>query len=379
MNSYFIVFFIILFSAKYLVAKNSINKICFFILFIFSAIRFDIGSDFRWYYNLAVKNNYLEYNFFISAKEVIEKAKILNEIDLWFLWQYLRIEFFNKILYRIVWYLEFPQLIVIFYSFIILFFIKKGLEDKRIYNYNSWIFFYTFPLFYFQTLTIMRQWCAIAIIFYSYKYIENKKIFKFIICVIVASLFHETAIFLIIIYFLQYVIIDKKIHLLIFLLSFFSLKIIKSVFLLNLPVISKYKVYFLTSLGEGGKVIYYLVILLYLGILIISYLDNNFYIKNRLIITYVCIGCFIYISVIDLGHLGPRMSQFFLIFIIYIFDDIERSLKNKLKIAKKYLLICEFILLFLFLYADKCREDRSLYVPYKIFLLSEREEVLYCE
>lgn len=370
MVSYFIVFFMLMIIPRYF-KKSKTNYICSIILFIFSAIRFDVGWDFRWYYTLAKKFNYLGYNLFIDKNTVLEE---ISRIKDQYLWQYFRIEFLNKVLYKITWFFQEPQLIIIFYSFIIIFFLKRGLDNKKIYNYNVWLFFYTFPIFYFASLSIMRQWSAVAIVFFSYKYVERKKNLKFCICILAASLFHKTAILLLIIYFIQYIKINKNIHILLFISSFFSLKILKEILLLDIPIISKYRVYVLNSIGEGGKVIYFLIILLYLGILILIYVDNEFYEKKQTLINYVCLGSFIYISLIDLGHLGIRISQYFLIFILYIFEDIEIILKDKMKISKYFLIITEFILILMYLYSDKYQPIRTQFIPYKICFLEKDKE-----
>lgn len=370
MISYFIVFFMLMIIPRCF-KKSKTNYICSIILFIFSAIRFDVGWDFRWYYTLAKKINYLDYNLFIDKNTVFEEVLRIKDQ---YLWHYFRIEFLNKILYKIIWFFQEPQLIIIFYSFIIIFFLKKGLDNKKIYNYNVWLFFYVFPIFYFASLSIMRQWSAVAIVFFSYKYVERKKFFKFCICILIASLFHKTAILLLIIYFIPYIKINKNIHILLFISSFFSLKILKGILLLNIPVISKYRGYVLNLVGEGGKIIYFLIVLLYLGILILIYLDNKFYEKNKVLINYICLGSFIYISLIDLGHLGLRMSQYLIIFILYIFIDIESILKHKIKMSKCFLIIIEFMLIFMFLFYDIYRDIRSEFIPYKIFFLEKNKE-----
>lgn len=365
MLSYFIVFFMLIIIPKFFNKKRT-NTICFFILFIFSGVRFDIGWDFRWYYVLANKFNYIKYDFFIDLNEVMD-------IRDWQFWEYYRIEFLNKVLYKIVWFLKMPQLIIFFYSFIILYFIKKGLDNRKIFNYNVWLFFYTFPIFYFQSLSVMRQWSAIGIILFSYKYIEKKEFFKFCLYIFIASLFHKISIIFIFLYFLQYIRINKRIHILLFSLSFFSAEILMKLLSLDIPIISNYKMYIFNSLKlgkSGGKIIYFLIIIIYVGILLLIYLDDKFYKKNQIIINYVCFGTFIYISLINLGHLTFRISQYFLIFIIYIFNEIERIIKNKLRISKICLLIIEFLFLFLFLSNDKNSVRRSQYIPYKVFILN---------
>ena len=47
--------------------------------------------------------------------------------------------------------------------------------------------------FYFTTMNTVRQYCAVAIVFYSIRFLEKKQILRFIGGVLVAMLFHRTA------------------------------------------------------------------------------------------------------------------------------------------------------------------------------------------
>ena len=92
MLAYFIVFFMLIIVPKFFNKKRT-NTICFLILFIFSAIRFDIGWDFRWYYALANKFDYIKYDLFISINEIME-------IESQQFWIYYRLECLNKIVLK---------------------------------------------------------------------------------------------------------------------------------------------------------------------------------------------------------------------------------------------------------------------------------------
>lgn len=367
MVMYIFIFFLLIILSK-LFTKKYTNNICFIILFIFSAIRFDVGWDFQVYYSLATKFDYLKYSIFITKSETLLKINQVWEKELWL---YFVMEPLNKVLYKVGWFLKSPQLIIGLYSFLILFFIKKGLDYKKKKDYEIWLFFYSFPLFYFHSLSTMRQWLAVSIIFFSYKYIEDRKGIKFILCVLIAGLFHYTAFLLAILYFISYLNLKKEVLVFLFFISFFSKGFLEKLLLLDLPVISKYKVYILTSIGKGGKIIFFLIILLYLGILIISYLDKKFYEQNKNAIIYTCFGCFIYIALIDFGHLGPRMSEYFIVFILYFLDDAEKVLKKKFKIKKYIFILIEFLLLILLLHVDKNHIVRSQLVPYEAFFLNK--------
>lgn len=69
-------------------------------------------------------------------------------------------------------------------------------------------FFILFGTF-FSATNLMRQFCAISIILYGYKYLLKKKYIKFYIVVCLASLFHSSALICVIIPFINTVKISK--------------------------------------------------------------------------------------------------------------------------------------------------------------------------
>ena len=93
----------IMYGLLYFLKKNR-----FFLLVLFTCLRYEVGGDFQWYYNLALK------------------------IDMW---QYERIELINKMFYTIIWELNLPaQSIIVIYGFLTMYFIQKGFNYKRLKN-----------------------------------------------------------------------------------------------------------------------------------------------------------------------------------------------------------------------------------------------------
>lgn len=96
-----------------------------------------------------------------------------------------------------------------------------------------WMYMFVFYMMIYNiTLNILRQSIAVAIIIYSLKYAEEKKLIKFIVGVIIAMLFHSTAIIALPIYFIFMVEGSKRINiyrliilgiLVIFILNFFNI------------------------------------------------------------------------------------------------------------------------------------------------------------
>lgn len=64
--------------------------------------------------------------------------------------------------------------------------------------------------FFTLSFTALRQMIAVAILVNSYTFIKDKKPIKFVLTVLLASLFHKTAIVFLIVYLFNYIKINKK-------------------------------------------------------------------------------------------------------------------------------------------------------------------------
>ncbi len=63
---------------------------------------------------------------------------------------------------------------------------------------------------YFTSLNIVRQFIAIAIVLWGWKFLKERKMLPYIGCCIFASLFHLSSLIMVVFYFLQYINITKK-------------------------------------------------------------------------------------------------------------------------------------------------------------------------
>lgn len=62
---------------------------------------------------------------------------------------------------------------------------------------------------YYTTFNVLRQFLAIAIVIWSFEYIKERNLLKFSIIILVAGLFHKSAFFLFLIYFLYGIKLNK--------------------------------------------------------------------------------------------------------------------------------------------------------------------------
>lgn len=322
--------------------KIKLSFVCI-ILFIFSALRFDIGTDFNVYYKVT--------SGIIDIREN----------------NYMLFEPFNVIIIKYGYYLNTPQ-----FYFVVTSFVTITLIFKTIYNYSysstlSSICFIGFPMFYLETLNIVRQFAAMSIILYSLKYIYNKNILKFSICIICASLFHVTAIIGFVLYISNWKIISRKINFFLIIISFFTGKVI----LVILSYFSSFSkvAYYLKSQEQG----YFFV---FLAILLIGMLNLIFYSKlvnkdsrNRILINIFNFGLCVFIIFQQLPVFAGRFAFYFLLFLILLLPEYIRIFKQK-----SFLLITLYsVFVFLFFiriwYSDLLFKTGKMsvnpYIPYK--------------
>lgn len=149
----------------------------FAVLFIFSAIRFGVGNDYKQYVQTA-------HEAFVGGYVVTEAG---------FNW-----------LVRIVYTLcggEYYEVIFALFAGATLFLFLKALYEQSENFFQSFFLFMMFGL-YFQTYNTMRYYLALAIALYSMRYVLNKDYIRFVLWIVVASFFHKSVLIVIPIYWI---------------------------------------------------------------------------------------------------------------------------------------------------------------------------------
>lgn len=156
--------------------KNSkVGKILFVLSFLVSflpaGLRYGIGTDYFY--------TYVPYFNWIGTGE-----KEFGEIGF---------NLLNKFIYdtsgdyRVLFFVT---------SFIILGFIYKAIWDNSDDILKSILIIFIGQT-YFYSMNIVRQAIAMAIILYAFKFLKDKKYLKLLICIIIAALFHSSALLMI--------------------------------------------------------------------------------------------------------------------------------------------------------------------------------------
>lgn len=210
-------------------------------------------------------------------------------------------------------------------------------------------------LYYNRSLNMIRQSIALAIILYAFKYIKNKKLFKYLIFVFIAYLFHKTALIALILYPLTRLISIKKSFLFKFsILSFgiiflFGYQEIMLFLIENGIIPSKYLFY---VIGSESTVL--LIELVRKGIfLIILFLfgkslrqRNSF---NSIYIYYMILDFLLYL-VGFYANYAQRISYYFGYFDIFIISQIPFCINDKSSKKLVSILFIGFFILYFILY-----------------------------
>ena len=181
---YFISALILHFAVRF---KNKAMRFVFCAVAVFIpcfmlGVRYYVGVDYNTYMILYYRHCNMSFMEYLRADQTSELG------------------FF--IFSRIAGYFDKPQ--ILFFLFAVVSYLPVALfclerKDK------STTFFIAF-LFLTSSFTtgmnIMRQTAAVSIAFYALKYIYDKKLFKFLLCVLLATCFHSTSIVIIPLYFL---------------------------------------------------------------------------------------------------------------------------------------------------------------------------------
>ena len=206
---------------------------------------------------------------------------------------------------------------------------------RTVYKYSSKLelsmYLFINLYFYYESLNIIRQYIAIAVMFYAVKYVYNRNFIKYILCILVASLFHTSAIFSFPIYFMYNFKLTNVKILKGLLVSMIILNLVQPVFNIISLFIPRYSYY---SGGELFSTGTYRSIIIMGTIFFIAYIKRKTLIqndyKNNLYINVLFIAFML--SFMGLKSvLFIRIMVYFSIYSIMIIPNIVNTFDTKLK------------------------------------------------
>lgn len=274
----------------------------FIILWVISGIRYEVGTDFSFYYT------------YINVVKSIDIKN--NEYGMWLLGSFIN-SFTNN-----------GQVFILITSLIIIFFLFKTIEKNSTYPEISILLLFGLG-FYFTSLNILRQYIALSIVFYSLKYLFDKKYWRYSFLILLATMFHYSAIIafgLIIVTKIQKQSIVNRILTILAFVCF--LAFYNKILLFLIP--SQYSGYEDSEfLNKGANFIFFI---LYLVITIILHIFRKQLVqlneKNEYYLFLILIGTGI--SLLGTQSLIiQRLASYFTISAIIILPDLIKIVKDK--------------------------------------------------
>ena len=307
------------------------------ILTIFSMIRFYVGSDYGNYLNIL--NNNLTYK--------IEKM-----------------EFLNRVIINITYFIGINEVFFIFYSVLVSIFMFYGIKNFTKYRNEALVFFLLEPNLYLTTFGSVRQAVANSVCFYALSKLINNSKKEYFFFTGMAVLFHKSAVINFVIYFIYKLELYKK--KLIYPISIFFLILMKKSFVMYFSEIFNYESYITKTSESGYK----------MAILFLIYSFILFFIKKRKIsdsyefLAYVSfLGTSMYYLLADVPA-ASRIGRYFYFPIIIVFAEYVCSFKTKKnrQIIKIIFYFSFLIIFIMFLVVSSNGINGGTFIPYRTFL-----------
>lgn len=298
------------------VSINNDNRfwIAILLMIFIASIRYGIGYD---------------YYRYVARVEAFNSINYSNNY-----------EYISRFIFFVANKLKNPQLVFVIYSIIIYGCIGKAIADYSI-DKNEAVIIY-FCIFYIESLSTIRQAAAVSVVLLGYKYIKDKKLIKYILVCIIATLIHQFAFFAIAIYFVYYIstTVNIVVSIVAFILSNYMLNYLAPKFYI-FRLLSVY----LKRTDQSGKiwlVLYTLIFIYVFFILILIKRKNNLIDKEiKRLLNVVFIGT-ICPYVLGTGN-GHRIGEYFLIFHILLLALCNNKLNKSMKYAFNIMIIIVYI------------------------------------
>jgi hypothetical protein len=311
-------------------------KAAFVFVYFFLALRYDFGNDYKWYMVSFNSLNEFMFKDYLNMLLPYEPG-----------WIFLNLVFSKLGFFALTAFLAIINCII-YYRFI------KRYVPVNMYWLAVFIYIYQ-PNFMLLHSSAMRQSISIMIFVFSIDYLVNKNTLKYFACVLLASLFHYTALILIPIYFLAYYKNKISTPIGIIIITFYlSLFFYRSYFsiLINFAVLNFYEKYDYyqnaAEVNSGLGFIYYTLLF------ILTLYFEKFQTKEISLIFKISVVSFLIIPLALIVDMTGRLGMYFSPTLMIVFPMLYKSM-NKIYYKYSFLIILimlTFFQFFQFFYSD---------------------------
>jgi hypothetical protein len=309
-----------------------------FVLLLFTAVRNDVGWDYHSYYEAiaySVDNNVISRGEFFTVN-LVKLARLLNS----------------------------PAFYFSANAFIFYLFFSIAIYRSKVNPFFCLLIFISFPLFFINSLSVVRTFTALSVIFYAVTYLENKRYIKFYFFVFIAACFHNSAFLALIYPFVSNLNIKSYQMLLVWFSSFFLISFVDFSAFGSLGVLSFYLRP--SEVQEGTKAIYFFsVILIFLLFFRREFCNSNLFYSARMSQIYFNLyffGVVVYSIFLSFGTMGHRLSLYGTFFSILITPKLVFMIRPY---WFRYLTIFFFLFFLFLLYILSLNAARVAIMPYK--------------
>ena len=318
--------------------------VIFTLLFLVSALRLNVGND------------YLKYVEFMHL--VYSRAYVPTEVG------------FNALSYVIYYLCGFENYLLVFavFSFATVAFFMKGMYDQSKWFSLSLILFMLLGL-YFQSLSTVRYYLALSIALYSIKYVIYKDWPRFVILVIIGSLFHKSLLLILVLYVLAQMKWKRWMYALL-LAGGVSCLILKDIYLkIVIYLYPSYKdTEYLTGGTSTANILRCLLVLAFSLWLYRDYIKGDrtgefYFICNLMGLVLYVFGSFLPV----ISRVGYYLTVTQILFVPYLIKGIKDERKRQIATA----IVIVFSLGYFALYMRGAGNDGVRILPYQTFLFHE--------
>lgn len=289
--------------------SNTQSSVVFLLLSLISGFR-TVGTD------LTLYNPYFETINLYSFKE----TWLDFEIGYYYL---------NRIIASFTGNFQFVLLLT---SIITIYLINKTLKDYSS-SYILSIFLFITLYLYFKSFNNIRQYLAIAITFYSLRYIIERKFWKYFFVVVSASLFHISSLILLPFYWVSRFNFSKITYLFFIIISI-VLSLLANNIILSISILFPKFSYYINYSQDGASVNSVILILSFIILFIVLFKDkiikNN---ENALIYINMVVFALFFNILVYGNFIFNRIAEYFYIYTLLIVPDCIKVLNKYLKIV----------------------------------------------
>lgn len=269
-------------------------SLCLWTMFLFAAIRYGIGYD---------------YYSYLHA--------VLHEVDEFDINRY---EPLSRVLIEIGYYTH-PQMFFALAAFLVLYPVYRVSINLSVYPAFAMVIYFLFPNYYLESFSIVRNCIAYSMVFYAYYQLYNNNKLLSVVFVVIAFLFHKSALIGFLIYPVFYFRRSFKVHVIAFTISFFISVIVMTIigkYADTIPFLASVLHYADTGGSGGGSmtiIINFIAIVNFLLWQRLEEVDS----RNGIYLAFFNLGTIFWNVFIGVDStIALRMASFFQIFIILL-------------------------------------------------------------